>query len=271
MKGIASWVAATIVLAPAVADAQDANRGGPAGSTLYRPAAGPAAAAKAAATPTAKAVAATTSKAVAVPTSKAGAKVASGTTGGRKAPVARKAAGAPLALNGRWEDSQCVPLAGVHHNPPLFVRRHYAFSDARKSWDLSADVFNSDRCTVDTKLLSFTGQGVFTVTGRSAIGKDVYEASFSTVAWRAVPFSREGTLALFNARCGSGDFDEGKPLNLSRSGCSLLGLRSIAKSRDEHELVRIADGKFYLGARSFVPGIVDDRPTQMSGYGLNRL
>ena len=42
----------------------------------------------------------------------------------------------PIALNGRWHDSQCIPLTGITHKPPLYVKREYEFSDARTLRDL---------------------------------------------------------------------------------------------------------------------------------------
>ncbi len=178
---------------------------------------------------------------------------------------------APPALNGRWQDRECVPLLGAISVPPLYIVRHYEFDDQRKRWNLSADVFNNDRCRIDTKLLTYRGRGTFRVTGLSKVGSNVYEASFVMQSWQATPSSREGTLALFNGRCGSGFFDEGRLLDLARTGCSLIGLRPLAQVSTGNELVRVADGKVFLGARPFVRGHGNERPTQLSSYGLTRL
>lgn len=177
-----------------------------------------------------------------------------------------------IALNGRWQDSQCIPLAAaVPSAARLYVLRRYEFADDRKRWSLSADVFDNERCNVESKLLTYSGRGTFAVTGVSSVGKNVFDATFKPVKWEATPFSRDGTLALFNARCGKGDFVEGRTIDLGASGCSVLGIASINRVAAQNELVRVVDGKFFLGARSFVPGFADERPTQLSGYGLNRL
>ena len=72
------------------------------------------------------------------------------------------------------------------------------------------------------------------------------------------------------ARCGSGDFETGRSLDLSGTGCALLGIRSIAQSPSETELVSVSDGKFFMGTRSFAPGLSEERPAQLSSYGLVR-
>jgi hypothetical protein len=177
----------------------------------------------------------------------------------------------PPILNGRWQDRECVPLPGTASISPLYVIRHYDFDDRLKRWNLSADVFSNDRCRADTNLLTYKGRGTFKVTGPSKVGSNIYEASFVIRSWQATPLSREGTLALFNARCGSGFFDEGRLLDLARSGCALIALRPLAQVSTGNELVRVGDGKVFLGARPFVPGPGNERPTRLSSYGLTRL
>ena len=184
--------------------------------------------------------------------------------------VARKAV-SPIALNGRWHDSQCIPLTGVTHKPPLFVKRQYEFSDSRKAWQLDAAVYASDSCVINTRLLTYHGQGSFAVTGKSSVASNAYDASFKIDRWSATPDTREGVLTLLNGRCGSGDFEEGRSLDLSATGCPALGIRSIGQAPREVELVGVSNGKFFLGTRSFVPGLRDDRPAQLSSYGLVRI
>ena len=183
--------------------------------------------------------------------------------------IVRKA-GSPIALNGRWQDSQCIPLTGVTHKPPLYVKRQYEFIDARKTWRLDAAVYGSDTCVIDTRMLSYHGEGSFSVTGRSSVANNAYEASFKIDKWSATPDTREGVLTLLNGRCGSGDFAQGRPLDLSGTGCATLGIRSIAQAARESELISVSDGKFFMGTRSFVPGLADARPAQLSSYGLVR-
>jgi hypothetical protein len=177
----------------------------------------------------------------------------------------------PLALDGRWHDSQCIPLNGITHSPALHVKRQYEFNDARKSWLLEAAVYTSDRCLANARLLTYRGEGSFSITGKSRVASNAYDASFKIDSWKAVPHTREGVLTLLNARCGSGDFAQGQMLDLSRSGCPILGIRSIAQSPREVELVSVSDGKFFMGTRSFAPGLSDDRPAQLSSYGLVRI
>lgn len=190
-----------------------------------------------------------------------------------RAPAAR---GTPsrapqVALDGRWQDRDCVPLVGAASASPLFVKRSYEFDDKRKRWEMTADVFSHDRCRPQTRLLTYQGSGTYAVTGVSRIGSNVYEASFAMESWQATPHSREGTLALFNARCGAGMFDEGRLIDLARSGCPLLAVRPLARAPTGSELLRVADGKIYLGVRSNDAAFADERPTQVSEYGLTRL
>jgi hypothetical protein len=176
----------------------------------------------------------------------------------------------PLAIDGRWHDGQCIPLTGVTHSPPLFVKRQYEFDDARKTWLLQAAVYTSDSCTANVRMLTYQGEGSFAVTGKSRVASNAFDASFKIDRWRATPHSREGVLTLLNGRCGSGDFEQGRPLDLSATGCPILGIRSIAQSPREVELVSVSNGKFFMGTRSFAPGLSDDRPAQLSSYGLVR-
>ncbi len=190
-----------------------------------------------------------------------------------RASKGRPAAGTPaaaMALNGRWHDSECIPLTGVTHRPPLFVKRQYEFDDRRKSWRLDATVYASDACIGSSRLLGYRGEGSFAITGRSRVAANAYDASFKVDRWQATPATREGVLTLLNGRCGSGDFEEGRTLNLSLTGCGTLGIRPMAERPREFELIRVSEGKFYLGTRSFVPGLPDDRPTQISSYGMVR-
>ena len=211
------------------------------------PAAGPAAATRAAA-----------------PAKKATKPVAS--RQGRRTGPARS----PVALDGRWHDSECIPLNGITHSPSLFVKRQYEFDDARKTWLLEATVYTSDRCLAAARMLTYQGEGSFAITGKSRVASNAYDASFKIDSWKAVPHNRDGVLALLNARCGSGDFAQGRTLDLSRTGCSILGIRSIAQAPREVELVSVSNGKFFMGTRSFAPGLSDDRPAQLSSYGLVR-
>lgn len=184
--------------------------------------------------------------------------------------VASRPAGA-VALSGRWQDSECIPLTGVTHRPALYVKRQYDFDDARRAWRLDAAVYTSDRCIVDSRLLTYEGQGTFTVTGKSRVASNAYDASFKIDRWAATPVSRQGVLTLLNGRCGSGHFEENHALDLSTSGCTTLGIRSIRQSPTEVELVSVSNGKFFLGSRAFVPGLSDARPAQLSSYGLTRV
>ena len=156
-------------------------------------------------------------------------------------------------------------------NPPLYVKRQFEFVDARKAWMLDAWVYSSDSCGVESQMLSYHGQGRFAVTGKSGVARNAYDATFQIDQWRATPNSRDGVLTLLNGRCGSGDFAEGRSLDLSKTGCPTLGIRSIVQFPSEVELVSVSNGKFYLGSRSFVPGLGDERPAQLSSYGLVRI
>ncbi|MBA3477942.1 MAG: hypothetical protein H0T52_06020 [Lautropia sp.] len=194
--------------------------------------------------------------------------VAKGKTRGR---TIAGASGGPVALNGQWQDSECIPLTGLAHRPALYVKRQYEFIDTRKAWQLDASVYTSDSCSGNTRLLTYHGRGTFAVTGKSRVASNAYDASFKIDRWTATPQSREGVLTLLNGRCGSGDFQEGRTLDLSASGCPTLGIRSIAQSPREVELVSVSNGKFFLGSRAFIPGLSDDRPAQLSSYGLTRV
>jgi hypothetical protein len=185
--------------------------------------------------------------------------------------VARKGPASPVALNGRWHDTACIPLTGVTHQPPLYVQRTYAFDDRRKSWQLDAVVFDTDTCMPSSRMLSYHGRGTYTVTGKSRVAANAYDASFAIDRWQATPINREGVLTLLNGRCGSGLFEEGSALDLSASGCPIIGIRSIAQRPRETELVRVSDGRFYMGSRSMAPGLADNRPQQLSSYGMVRL
>jgi len=194
--------------------------------------------------------------------------VANGKTRGR---TIAGASGGPVALNGQWQDSECIPLTGLAHRPALYVQRQYEFIDVRKAWQLDASVYTSDSCSGNSRLLTYHGRGTFAVTGKSRVASNAYDASFKIDRWTATPQSREGVLTLLNGRCGSGDFQEGRTLDLSASGCPTLGIRSIAQSPREVELVSVSNGKFFLGSRAFIPGLSDDRPAQLSSYGLTRV
>lgn len=175
-----------------------------------------------------------------------------------------------IALTGRWHDSQCIPLTGVTRSPPLFVKRQYEFDDMRKAWQLEAAVYNSSACLPGARMLTYRGVGTFVVIGKSRVANNAYDASFRIDRWTATPETREGVLTLLNGRCGSGDFVEGRALDLSPTGCPTLGIRSVAQAPQETELVSVSNGRFFLGSRLFAPGMGDDRPAQLSSYGLVR-
>jgi hypothetical protein len=174
----------------------------------------------------------------------------------------------PVPMNGRWQDSDCIPLTGATHRPALFVKRQYEFDDARRAWELDATVYSSDSCAGSARLLTYHGAGSYAVTGKSRVASNAYDASFKIDRWTATPESRDGVMTLLNGRCGSGDFAQGRALDLSASGCPTLGIRSLAQSPREVELVSVSNGKFFLGSRAFIPGFSEDRPAQLSSYGL---
>ncbi len=235
------------------------------GSALYAVGDGDSRSSRPASRPTPKPAAAPAASApAAAPVKRASKPVASRSKGGKGSTRS------PLALDGRWHDSQCIPLNGISHSPALHVKRQYEFNDARKTWLLEAAVYTSDRCVANARLLTYRGEGSFSITGKSRVASNAYDASFKIDGWKAVPHNRDGVLALLNARCGSGDFAQGQMLDLSRTGCPILGIRSIAQSPREVELVSVSDGKFFMGTRSFAPGLSDDRPAQLSSYGLVR-
>jgi hypothetical protein len=177
----------------------------------------------------------------------------------------------PVALNGRWHDSECIPLTGATHRPPLYVKRVYEFADSRKTWRLDASVYASESCLRNARLLTYHGEGSFAITGKSKVAGGAYDADFRIHRWSATPETRDGVLALLNGRCGSGDFEEGRSLDLSITGCRALGIRPVKEAPGDVELVSVSNGKFFLGSRSFMPGQGDDRPTQLSSYGLVRI
>ncbi|HZH06285.1 MAG TPA: hypothetical protein VEY69_06385, partial [Lautropia sp.] len=182
----------------------------------------------------------------------------------------RAKAASPIALSGRWHDSQCIPLPGVTRGAPLYVKRQYEFDDSRKAWQLEAAVFNSSTCLPGARMLTYRGAGTFAVIGKSRVANNAYDASFRIDRWTATPETREGVLTLLNGRCGSGDFVEGRSLDLSPTGCATLGIRSVAQAPQEIELVSVSNGRFFLGSRPFAPALGDDRPAQLSSYGLVR-
>jgi hypothetical protein len=175
-----------------------------------------------------------------------------------------------LTLNGRWRDSDCIPLAGAGRAGPLYVQREFQFDDGRKRWQLQASVYASSACLADARILSYGGAGSFIVSGQSRGAPNAYDAVFRIDRWSATPHTREGVLALLNDRCGSGDFEEGRPLDLSVTGCRSLGIRPVAQVPQENELVGLGNGSFFLGSRAFLPGQGDDRPAQLSSTGLVR-
>jgi hypothetical protein len=176
----------------------------------------------------------------------------------------------PIALGGRWHDSECIPLTGVTHTPPLYVKRQYEFDDVRKTWLLEAAVYTSNACLASARMLTYRGNGSFALIGKSRAASNAYDASFNIDGWSAVPHNRTGVLALLNGRCGSGDFEQGRSLDLSATGCPVLGIRSIAQSPGEVEPISVSNGRFFMGTRAFTPGLGDDRPAQLSSYGLVR-
>jgi len=247
--------AALVALLPLGAATAQAQRNPSEGSSLYSPAS--------------------------ADTPKAPAKADATKSGNRNSKAATKAAPAAAAasrgsiavaaLAGRWQDAACVPLSSNGAGRPLFVQRAYRFDEKEKSWTMSANVYSSDRCVADTRMMTYEGSGSYEITGRSRVGTNVYEATFTMSNWQATATSREGTLAMFNARCGSGVFDEGRIIDLTRSGCSLVTLQPLTVAATGRELLRVTDDKIFLGANSPMPHQGSERPTQLSSYGLSKL
>ena len=280
---VATVLLALLPLAAATAQAQGA-RGQSGGSSLYSPtgteadkapspAAPPSSATKpSAAKPSATKPAATSPAATpAVKAANPGGNRNAGTT-----KAATKAVPEPprrniaLALTGRWRDARCIPMSGSGTAGPLFVQRIYEFDETEHTWALSANVYGSDRCSADTRLLAYEGSGTYEITGRSRTGNNVYEATFTMKNWQATSTSREGTLALFNARCGSGVFDEGRVLDLNRSGCPLVALQPLTVADSGRELLRFDDDRIALGPNLTVPNQGSDRPSRVSSFALTR-
>ena len=270
---IAAAMLALLPLAAAPAQAQGA-RGQSEGSSLYSPSG--AEAGKAQAPASGSSASKPSAGSSATKQSNQGGNPGSGQGGNRKSTAATKAApearrSIALALTGRWQDAGCIPLSSSGTAGPLFVQRAYDFDEKAHSWTLSAQVYSSDRCNAETRLLTYEGSGTYEITGRSRVGNNVYEATFTMKNWQATSTSREGTLALFNARCGSGVFDEGRILDLNRSGCSLVALQPLTVADSGRELLRLDDDRIYLGPNPAVPNQGSDRPTRVSRFALTRL
>lgn len=267
---LAAAVAAVIPVAIGAAQAQSPSSG----SSLYSPTDGKDAAAGA--KPVEKAVEKAAEKAAAKPAAarsaaeKAAAEKAAAANRNRntKAAAERKAV-IPVAINGRWQDAACVPLGGASRS--FHVQRLYDFDEKARTWRLTADLYGSDSCLPENRLFTYEGEGTYEITGRSRLGNNVYEAAFKMKSWQAQPASREGALAMFNARCGSGFFDAGRPIDLGRSGCSLVELLPLAVSDMGRDLVQLNDGKIFLGPNLAMPAQGDERPGRLSSYGLTRL
>ncbi len=174
----------------------------------------------------------------------------------------------PAALTGLWQESACAPLASARVTEPLYVKRQYQFDDRKKDWQLDATVFADGHCTAASQMLSFRGEGSYSLKGATRSGTNDWNADLRIDGWQVTPTNREGVMALLNARCGRGEFATGKAIDLSRTGCAPLGIESIAQRPSERERIRIADGKVLVGAHSLSPAARAERPAQMSRVGL---
>ena len=271
-------VAVVLALLPLAAAQAQTARGQSEGSSLYSPpgsstdsAAPKAEPAKAGATKAQPARSASSNTKAGSDT-KAGSNSKAGSNtkaAARATPDARH--GLALALTGRWQDATCIPMGGNSSGGPMFVQRAYEFDEKAHTWTLSGSVYSSERCSADARLLTYEGSGSYEITGRSRAGSNVYEATFTMKNWQATSRSREGTLALFNARCGSGVFDEGRALDLNRSGCSLVSLQPLSVADSGRELLRFDEDRIFLGPSLAVPNQGNDRPASVSSFALTRL
>ena len=173
----------------------------------------------------------------------------------------------PIPISGRWRSAAAEPIPG-QDGASLYLTRDFEFGENRWSIDFSV---HSD---VDRTALLFSGhnEGSFSISDeRAADGSRFASFAFDSRALR--PAVSSVATALSEAGCGSGTWVVGESQDVLEEGCPSSRIPSRDECPAEFDVVRIHNGKLFLGARP-PDGFMctaESRPSTSGGAPLVRV
>ncbi len=196
-----------------------------------------------------------------------GAPKVAGATGGLARVLALVPKGTPVnaALQGYWrsEHVETTPTGAG----PMHLTRALTFAEDR--WTLDVTTFEDESGRAPLARLRHAGR-VDTWAVRALSGTT--DADFHFDQRTLTPMSNQMAQTLASAGCGSAPWSVGVSQDVSAGGCLAIRMPSMSTCPTEHDVVKIAGNRLYLGARPSVGSLCDEasRPMWAGDAALTR-
>ncbi len=155
-------------------------------------------------------------------------------------------------LSGRWTSATCE--AG---GPNIYVKRDFTLTDA--TWKLNVGIFNDAACA--TKFVAIDVTGGYQVKTASATVTGATEVNYLVTTHTVTPANDAAVQTLTQSNCGSGTRAVGQPVDVTKTGCTALGIPTVAACPMELDLNKIDGDNLFFGDRS--SDLCKARPTAL--------
>ena len=155
-------------------------------------------------------------------------------------------------LTGRWTSATCEPAG-----PNLYVKRDFTLTEA--TWKLNVGIFNDAGCAA--KFVAVDVAGGYQVGQDSTAVPGATEVNYLVSTHTVTPASDAAVQTLTQGNCGTGTRTIGQPIDVTKTGCAVLGVPSVASCPMELDLNKIDGDNLFFGDRS--ADLCKARPTAL--------
>ncbi|MBM3382144.1 MAG: hypothetical protein FJY29_06870 [Betaproteobacteria bacterium] len=148
-------------------------------------------------------------------------------------------------LTGTWTSEKCESMPNGQGGETYFTR---TFPMTNKEWKIDFTVFGDKDCT--QALFTLDVAGDWELRGKSKAVKGAHNAFFGFKT-RTLTAKADGAVQFMNQAgfCGKKDWKVGEAVDINSTGCAQIGAKPITDCKGEHDLVKVDEGKVFLGDR----------------------
>lgn len=144
-------------------------------------------------------------------------------------------------LAGHWTSATCESAG-----PNLYVKRDFTLTES--TWKLNVGIFNDAACA--TKFVAVDVTGGYQVQQDATAVPGATEVNYLTGTHTVTPASDAAVQTLTQSNCGTGTRAVGQPVDVTQTGCTALGIPSVAACPMELDLNKIDGNNLYFGDRT---------------------
>lgn len=144
-------------------------------------------------------------------------------------------------LAARWTSAQCES-----GGPGIYVKRDFTLTES--TWKLNVGIFTDAACSAGFATIDVSGP--YTVVQDSASVAGATEVDYGVTTHTVTPKNDAALQAVNGGNCGSAPRAIGQVLDVTQTGCSTLGVPSVAACPKELDLNKIDGDNLYFGDRS---------------------